>query len=109
MAKGDELISTDKEERDRAERWAQEEGRPPEQICEHALKEFNELASEKFWTGQKEHGGCLDQRNCITEAKKEVLDLWFYLCSAEYQVLLSNDEYARINKQMLFYKDLSKR
>jgi len=109
MAKGDELISTDPEERKRADRWAQEDGRPPEQICNHAMEEFNKLAPAKFWEGQKEHGGCLDDRNCIVEGKKECLDLWFYLCSAEHQMLLSNDEYARVNKQMLFYKDLSNR
>jgi hypothetical protein len=109
MAEGDEIISTDPEERKRSERWAEEGGRPPEKICEQAIKEFNELASKKFWEGQKEHGGCLDDRDCIAEAKKEVIDLWFYLCSAQQQVLLSNDEYARINRQMLFYKDLSNR
>tara|TARA_R100001443_G_scaffold116636_1_gene137677 strand:- start:177 stop:506 length:330 start_codon:yes stop_codon:yes gene_type:complete len=109
MAEGDEIISTDPEERKAAERWKEEGGRPPEKICKEAIDEFNELASSKFWKGQKEHGGCLDDRDCIAAAKEEVIDLWFYLCSAQHQVLLSNDEYARVNRQMVFYKDLSNR
>ena len=109
MAEGDEVISTDPEERTRGERWEQEDGRPPDQICKHAIEEFNRLASEKFWTGQREHGGCLDNRDCIAEGKKEVMDLWFYLCSAEHQLRILREKEETVNKQMLFYKELSSR
>jgi len=109
MAESDEIISTDPQERESAERWAQEDGRPPEQICNHAVNEFNELASVKFWQGQKEHGGCLDDRDCIAESKKEILDLWFYICSAEWEIKRLRESEKTAHKQMLFYKELSKR
>lgn len=59
----------------------------PEEFKTEALADFQRLASAKFDKGQKEHGGNILDRWLIDEAKKEVIDLWFYISALEKKLL----------------------
>lgn len=59
-------------------------------LMDEALSEFTDKAVEKFLSGIEEHnpdgtkGICMmSVRDRIKNAKEEVIDLWFYLCSIE--------------------------
>lgn len=48
-----------------------------------ALRTWNLMAVAKYVEGQKEHGGSITDRPCLTEIRKELIDSMFYLDAAE--------------------------
>lgn len=48
------------------------------------ISKFTVLACEKYVKGQEEHGGELQDRNCLLEAQLENIDMMWYL-SAEVE------------------------
>ena len=46
------------------------------------LQQFADRAVKKFIAGQIEHGGNIEDRDCLNEAMDEVIDLVFYLSAA---------------------------
>jgi len=60
--------------------------RTPDEIRNEAMADFTFEAPVKYDKGQLEHGGNLDGvgvLELIRRSKEEVIDQWFYLCSAE--------------------------
>jgi len=60
--------------------------RTPDEIRNEAMCDFIKSAPDKYNQGQREHGGNLDDvgvLELIRRSKEEVIDQWFYLCSAE--------------------------
>ena len=69
--------------------------RTPDEIRNEAMCDFIKNAPVKYNQGQCEHGGNLDSvgpLELIRRAKEEVIDQWFYLCSAEEAYLREKGE-----------------
>ena len=58
----------------------------PKEFRDLALRQFQQMAKAKFDKGQKEHGGNILDRWLVDEAKKEVVDMWFYVCALEFKL-----------------------
>jgi len=83
------------------------EERTPNEIRDEAVTEWNSSAPLKYDIGQKAAGDNLDAKHdLIGEAKKEAIDLWFYLCSAEREKesLLLKIKSLRDDQSGLLYK-----
>tara|TARA_R100000963_G_C4640247_1_gene103909 strand:+ start:1727 stop:2050 length:324 start_codon:yes stop_codon:yes gene_type:complete len=107
MAEDDNIISGEPEERKMAEEW---NGRSPDQIRDDAVQDWHQRAPLKYNEGQKEHGGNLDQRaDLIGEAKKENIDQWFYLCSAERERQDLLDTIHRLKKEIGHWREIAMR
>lgn len=50
------------------------------------LQYFVNQATLKYIKGHFEHGGNLEDRDCVAEVKNEIIDQWFYIRSHERQL-----------------------
>jgi hypothetical protein len=84
--------------------------RTPDQIRDHAMKAFNQIAPHKYNTGQEEHGGILDERDdIVTECRNEAVDLWFYLEAVRHQMDEKDSRIARLEAEVERWKEMAKR
>jgi len=68
--------------------------RTPDEIRNEAMADFTFEAPVKYDKGQSEHGGNLDSvgvLELIRRSKEEVIDQWFYLCSAEEAYIMERE------------------
>ena len=86
------------------------EERTPNEIRDEAVTEWNSSAPLKYDIGQKAAGDNLDAKHdLIGEAKKEAIDLWFYLCSAEKERQDLIDTIHRLKKEVGHWREIAMR
>ena len=84
--------------------------RTPDQIRDEAVKEWNSSAPLKYDIGQEAAGDNLDEKHdLIGEAKKEAVDLWFYLCSAEREKQSLLLRIQSLNREVEHWKEIARR
>ena len=86
--------------------------RTPDQIRDHAVKCFNQVAPPKYDDGQarKEITSNLDQHPDLVGAlREELIDGWFYLHSLAQQIDEKDSKIAELEFQLKRYKEMVKR
>tara|TARA_R110002020_G_scaffold71312_1_gene184355 strand:- start:78 stop:344 length:267 start_codon:yes stop_codon:yes gene_type:complete len=86
--------------------------RTPDQIRDHAVKWFNQVAPPKYDDGQrrKEVTNNLDKHpNLIEAIGEELIDGIFYLRSLAYQLDEKELKIEELEKQVKYYKELAGR
>lgn len=86
--------------------------RSPDQIRDHAVRCFNQLAPPKYDDGQrrKEVTPNLDQHPDLVGAlREELIDGWFYLESLARQMDEKDCEIVELKKQVQHWKELAQR
>lgn len=80
--------------------------RTPDKIRDDAIAHFCEIAIPKFNAGQKEHGGCLDERVTIADIEDEIIDLFFYVQSLKEK---QRHEIKRLRAEAARWKEIAQR
>lgn len=86
--------------------------RTPDQIRDHAVKAFNQLAPTKYDIGQAkaEVTSNLDQHpDLIGALREELMDGWFYLESLREQMDKKDKQIAALEYEVQRWKDIAKR
>lgn len=86
--------------------------RTPDQIRDHSVRCFNQLAPEKYDLGQakSEVTNNLDQHpDLIGALREELLDAWFYLGSLQQQVDNKDCRIDELEKELKRWKEMAKR
>ena len=86
--------------------------RTPDQIRNHAVKAFNQLAPTKYDIGQAkaEVTNNLDQHpDLIGALREELMDGWFYLESLREQMDKKDKQIAALEYEVQRWKDIAKR
>lgn len=84
--------------------------RTPNQIRDHAVKAFTQMAPTKYDIGQATNGGLLDQHpDLIGAIREEFVDGWFYLESLRHQMDKKDQEIARLKFEVERWREMAKR
>ena len=86
--------------------------RTPNEIRDHAVKAFTQMAPTKYDIGQakSEVTNNLDQHpDLIGAIREEFVDGWFYLESLRHQLDEKNQEIARLQFEVERWKEMAKR
>ena len=86
--------------------------RSPDQIRDHAVRCFNQLAPPKYDDGQRRQeitSNLAQHPDLVGALREELIDGWFYLESLARQIDDKDERIAALEKELLRWKELAKR